>query len=68
MVSDNSLRTQNDQELLKLLAQKRSELDRVIFDMRTKKVKDVKAPRRLRRQIARILTILHERQLVITQK
>lgn len=68
MAKDENMRSKTDKDLEKMLTAKTSELDQIRLDMHTKEVKDVRVIRRLRRQIAQIKTLLHERQLGISEK
>lgn len=58
------LRQKSFDELKELLAQNREALVKVNFDLHLKKAKNVKKRRMIRKEIARILTIIRERQLM----
>jgi ribosomal protein L29 len=60
------LRKQSDTELTSLLAKQRQALADTILESRTKEVKNVKAIRSHKLTLARVLTVLRERQLVQT--
>ncbi len=62
------LRTKTDKELLKMSADLRKKLVDIHIDMRTKEVKNVKQVKLVKKDIARILTILSENELVKTEK
>lgn len=53
----------SSQELKALLTKKRKELVKVNLDLKMKKIKDVHQKKKMRHDIARILTILREREL-----
>lgn len=55
------LRRKTEKELRDLLNEDRRKLGRLRFDVASKKVKDVRQIRTLRRDAAKILTILNER-------
>lgn len=57
------LREKNNKELQELLKELREKLIRVRFDMASGKVKNIKEIRFIKKDIARILTILKEREL-----
>ena len=59
MIKD--IKTKNDQDLIALLAEKRDALRLFRFKLSGGKSRDVKEGRNIRRDIARILTILKER-------
>ncbi len=56
----NELREKKDDELKKILSQKRDKLQDIRFKLSSGRVKNVKEARDLRKDIARILTILKE--------
>ncbi len=53
----------NDQELAELLSGARSDLAKAIIDSRTKEIRDVKQLGRLKKTVARALTITREREI-----
>jgi ribosomal protein L29 len=53
-----SLTEKNPEELAKLLGEKREELRKVRFEAAGARPKDTNAPRKLRKDIARIMTAL----------
>jgi large subunit ribosomal protein L29 len=55
------IRKKSDAELEKLLREKRDELQQFRFSIAGTKVRNVKQGQHLRRDIARILTVLNER-------
>lgn len=57
------LRQKTLTELKGVLASKKEELIKVNFDLHLKKVKNVRKRKEIRKEIARILTIMKERQL-----
>jgi len=56
------LRSKTKEELQQLLREKRERLQRLRFDLASGRVKNVKEVREVKKDIARILTILHEKQ------
>ena len=52
-----------DAELRELIAATRSDLAKAVVDSRTKEIKDVKQQARLKKTIARALTIAREREI-----
>ncbi len=52
-----------DAELRELIAATQSDLAKAIIDSRTKEIKDVKQQARLKKTIARALTIAREREI-----
>jgi len=52
-----------DTELRTLITDSRAELAKAVIDSRTKEVKDVKQQGRLKKTIARALTIAREREI-----
>lgn len=54
------LRQKSKEELKSLLAEKRMRIDEIIFLLRQKKVKNVKEALGLRKDVARILTVLKQ--------
>lgn len=57
------LHQKNTAELKTLLAQKRKELLKIRLDLELKRTKDVHQRKSVRKEIARILTVIRERQL-----
>jgi large subunit ribosomal protein L29 len=57
------LRQQSTQELSQQLAKDEADLADFMVDVRTKEVDDIRRGRRLRKEIARIKTIIREREL-----
>ncbi|PSO44946.1 50S ribosomal protein L29 [Candidatus Saccharibacteria bacterium SW_7_54_9] len=57
------LRQQSTQELTQQLAKDEADLADFMVDVRTKEVDDIRRGRRLRKEIARIKTIIREREL-----
>jgi large subunit ribosomal protein L29 len=55
------LRKKSDSELQKILQQKRERLQNLRFDLASGRVKNVREIREIKKDIARILTILNER-------
>ena len=55
------LRTKNKKELAKMLVDNKERLRTLKFDLASGKVKNVRAIRELKKDIARILTILKEK-------
>ena len=53
------LRSKNKEELERLLQENRAELCQVRFDIKSNQTKDNQAQKRLKKDIARILTILN---------
>jgi len=60
------LRNKSDKELQKLLNDKREQLRKMRFGLFLDKVKNVSEINQVRKDIARILTILREKQMVKT--
>ncbi len=58
------LRSKKDKELLEQLKSLRKELKEVSMSVLNRKEKNVKKPRNLRKDIARILSILKEKQIL----
>lgn len=52
-----------DAELQTLITENRAELAKAVIDSRTKEVRDVKQQGRLKKTIARALTIVREREI-----
>ncbi len=61
------LRKKSDKELHMLLHELRAKLLDLKFDLSAGKVKNVREIRKVKKDIARILTVLRERQLKINQ-
>jgi large subunit ribosomal protein L29 len=59
------LRNKKPNELLELLAQSKKKLQELNFSLKSGKVKNVKAVRELKKDIARILTILNEMNIKV---
>ncbi|PSO42838.1 50S ribosomal protein L29 [Candidatus Saccharibacteria bacterium QS_5_54_17] len=57
------LRQQSTEELTQQLAKDEADLADFTVDVRTKEVDDIRRGRRLRKEIARIKTIIREREL-----
>lgn len=55
-------------ELRALLAEKRKELVKTRFDLASKKIKDVHKGKFIRKEIARVLTIVREKELMSEEK
>ncbi len=60
MMKANQLRKKSEEELRKLLDQKREKLRETRYGLSSGKVKNIKEARGLKKEIARILTILNE--------
>ena len=58
----NQVRSMSDEELLEKLNELRAELVRVRTQVATGSIKDTMAVRNIRKNIARILTVLNERK------
>jgi large subunit ribosomal protein L29 len=58
------LRKKSDSELQKILQQKRERLQNLRFDLASGRVKNVREIREIKKDIARILTILNQRSKV----
>ncbi|MCD6402446.1 50S ribosomal protein L29 [bacterium] len=58
MVKVESLRKKEKPELQKLLREKREKLQRLRFDLASGNLKNIRAIRQIKKDIARILTIL----------
>lgn len=56
------LRQKTEKELRDLLNENRQKLGQLKFELASKKLKDVNEPKKLRRSIARILTILNDKK------
>ena len=56
------LQKKTDEELLKIMAEERTKLQQLRFDLPGGKVKNIREIRQIRRSIARILTLLTKRQ------
>jgi ribosomal protein L29 len=56
------LRVKNPDELKRLLQEKRAELCKVRFGLKSRQIKDTQGQKKLRKEIARILTILNTKQ------
>lgn len=54
------LRQKSKKELQKLLSEKKEQLRSLKFDLASGKVKNVRAIRQVKKDIARILTIFHQ--------
>ncbi|MGM0439237.1 MAG: 50S ribosomal protein L29 [Patescibacteria group bacterium] len=59
-MNSEELREKKEDELKKLLSQKREKLQEVKFNLSSGRVKNVKEARNIKKDIARILTILNE--------
>ena len=59
-MNSEQLREKKKDELKKLLSQKREKLQEVKFNLSSGRVKNVKEARNIKKDIARILTILNE--------
>ncbi|MBI4101139.1 50S ribosomal protein L29 [Candidatus Microgenomates bacterium] len=57
------LRQQSDQQLHDMLAKQRQQISQLHVDQRTKDIKNVRELRKLKKTVARILTVLREREL-----
>jgi ribosomal protein L29 len=55
------LKTKNQEELKRLLQEKRVELCKASFDIKSNQVKDNQIQKRIKKDIARILTILNNK-------
>jgi ribosomal protein L29 len=55
------LKTKNQEELKRLLQEKRVELCKARFDIKSNQVKDNQIQKRIKKDIARILTILNNK-------
>ena len=53
------LREKNQEELKKLLAEKREATRKLRFDIASKQIKDKRALRNTKREVARILTLIN---------
>jgi len=62
------IRKKNDEELRKLLAEQREKLRELRFKVSTKQHKTVRDVRKLKQFIARLLTVIKERELNPTVK
>lgn len=60
------LRTKEPKELEAMAAKKRVELDSALIDMRAGRTKDVHTARKLRHDIARMLTVMRDKKLATT--
>ncbi len=58
----SEIRTKSKLDLENLLINKREEARRIRFDIASHKIKDVKALNKIKREIAKILTILKEKE------
>jgi large subunit ribosomal protein L29 len=56
------LRQKTEKELTDLLKENQQKLGQLKFDLSAKKLKNVREIRELRKEIAKILTILHEQK------
>ena len=56
------LQKKTDEELLKIMAEERTKLQQLRFDLPGGQVKNIREIRQIRRSIARILTLLTKRQ------
>lgn len=56
------LREKTDKEIRDLIRERKERLGQIKFDLAFKKLKDVNEPKNLRRDIARALTVLKQRQ------
>lgn len=63
MIKVADLKQKNDQELQALLAETKSSAAKLVVEMRTQKVPNVKQLAAYKRTVARILTIMREREL-----
>lgn len=59
MAKKLSMKDKNKEELVKLLKEKREELRKLRFEAAAARPKDVNAPMKVRREIARIMTALN---------
>jgi len=59
----SELRQKTEKELQRLLTEKRDKLRELRFDLVSGKVKNVGEIRKIRRNIARILTIINEKKI-----
>ncbi len=59
----SELRQKTEKELQRLLTEKRDKLRELRFDLVSGKVKNVGEIRKIRRDIARILTIINEKKI-----
>ncbi len=62
------LRQKTEKELRDLLNEDRQKLGQLKFDLASKKLKDVNELRELRKDIARILTILNKKNEIIKKE
>lgn len=63
MAQASKLRNQTDDALQQTLQTLREEIRQLYVDLETKEVTDIRAIRRKKKDVARILTILHEHKL-----
>lgn len=61
MTKAEKLRKKSESELHKLLKEKREKLQRLRFDLASGDLKNIRAIRQIKKDIARILTILNEK-------
>lgn len=62
MAKIKELREKNIEELKKLLAEKRSSVSKLRFDIATKQVKNTRQVRNDKKDIARIITLISEKK------
>lgn len=62
MKKDKQLRQKNTQELKVLLVKKRQDLVKARLDLKLKRIKNVHQSQMIRKEIARIMTILKEEE------
>jgi len=56
------LQKKPEKDLLKMLADEKTKLQQLRFDLPSGKIKNVREIRKLRREVARILTLLQQRK------
>lgn len=64
----NTLRTKSDEEIQKALDKKRKSLSDAFIKLKTGQEKDTKVMRKIRREIAQILTIRREKEIIAKYK
>jgi ribosomal protein L29 len=55
------LREKNKEELLKIVSEKKEKIRKIRFDIAAKQVKDARALRNEKKDIARVLTLIREK-------
>lgn len=66
-MKSKEIRSKNNKELIQLLLSKKEELNKLKIDTQIKKVKNYHKIKEIKKDIARILTIINEKKYKINQ-